>query len=513
VGQCDGRRPVCSRCRDYEHTCTWLETKTDRSRLGGSVHEHPNPSSTTDPLQLAPSSENYSIFRQAIQSYGNLFNSIQYSLSETDRAVVESTLSSIRQRLSGDTGLILPARTSNTTILAEPITLISPGRRSTIRQRYLGEASELRFYHSVKQVLRDDQISEATQGSNLDGYDQEDNYMAGPNAGRIAANPPSRQLADTYIDIYFSTIHIAYPFVCKPVFIANYEKFWRGGIESGKDLSWVPLLCRFYFVCVDGANLFAELDTVFALGAYYTSFPRSKGEGLQDYSQYFEYASALAAPVMTECTLGNIQILISQCLFLLATSQTDRCWTLLGLAIRIAQTIGLHVEDSHKRSLTSLSLLEEETMRRTWYTMYNLDRLLALQLGRPIAIHDDDYYVTLPSKAEDSYFSTDMEKHSPPLNGGPSFVDFFICVIRFSGVLGQVISDLYRPSQLKPDPDLMLANIATLDRSLLKWKNSLPRHLRFDLGHVFENSITFKRQVRIIFLPVMQVLSSNSATC
>ena len=502
-GQCDGRRPVCSRCRDYEHTCTWLDTKTDRSRLGDSVYEHQNTLSTTAALQLAPSSENYSIFCQAIQSYDNLFNSIQYSLSDTDRAVVESTLSSIRQRLPDDTGLSLPVRTSNTTILAAPIVPNSAGRRSGASQRYLGETSEVRFCHSVKRVLRDDQISEATQRNNVDGYDQEDNYMAGPRGGKIIANPPPRQLADTYLDIYFSTIHIAYPFVCKPVFMANYEKFWRGGIESGKDLSWVPLFCKFYSICADGANLFAELDTVFALGAYYTSFPRSKGEGLQDYTQYFEYAAALNAPVMTDCTLENIQILISQCLFLLATSQTDRCWTLLGLAIRIAQTIGLHVEDSHKRSLTNLSLLEEETMRRTWYTMYNLDRLLALQLGRPIAIHDDDYYVTLPSKAEDSYLSTDMEEHSPPLNGGPSSVDFFICVIRFSGVLGQVISDLYSPSQLKPDPDLMLANIATLDRSLLKWKNSLPRHLRFDLGHVFENSITFKRQVRVIVLPIM----------
>jgi hypothetical protein len=256
------------------------------------------------------------------------------------------------------------------------------------------------------------------------------------------------------------------------------------------------------------------LDTIFALGAYYTSFPRSEVEGLQNYSLYFEYASSLATPTMTDCTIENIQILISQCLFLLATSQMDRCWALLGLAIRIAQTIGLHVEDSYKRSLTNPSLLEEETMRRTWYTMYNLDRLLALQLGRPIAIHDDDYYVTLPSKAEDSYVRTDMEEeHSPPLSGGPSTVDFFICVIRFSGVLGQVISDLYRPSQLKPDPDLVLANIATLDGSLLKWKQGLPRHLRFDLGHVFENSITFKRQVSIILVLELQVLSRSSATC
>ena len=173
-------------------------------------------------------------------------------------AVVESTLSSIRQRLPDKTGSTLPARTPNTSIPPESITPISSGRRSAAIQRYLGEASELRFYHSVKRVLRDDQISEAAPGNNIDGYDQEDNYMAGPEGGKIAPNPPPRQLADTYIDIYFSTIHIAYPFVCRPVFMANYEKFWRGDIESGKDLSWIPLLCMFYLICAGGANLFTS---------------------------------------------------------------------------------------------------------------------------------------------------------------------------------------------------------------------------------------------------------------
>lgn len=177
--------------------------------------------------------------------------------------------------------------------------------------------------------------------------------------------------------------------------------------------------------------------------------------------------------------------------------------------------MGLHVEDSYSRSSADLSLSEVETMRRTWYTMYNLDRLLALQLGRPVGVHEEDYFVLLPSRAEDSHLGINRKEHSyPPLsNDSPSAVDFFLCVIRFSGLLGKVISNLYIPSQLKPDPDTMLANITALDGSLLEWKQSLPRHLRFDLGHAFENSITFKRQVRIHSLPIGLILSVDSATC
>jgi len=39
---------------------------------------------------------------------------------------------------------------------------------------------------------------------------------------------------------------------------------------------------------------------------------------------------------------------------------------------------------------------------RTWYPMYVLDRLLALQLGRPVVIHEADFHVELPS-VEDSF--------------------------------------------------------------------------------------------------------------
>jgi hypothetical protein len=209
---------------------------------------------------------------------------------------------------------------------------------------------------------------------------------------------------------------------------------------------------------------------------------------------------------MTDCTLENIQMLLVQCFFLLATGQTDRCvkstlksikssrlcrcWNTLGLAIRVAQSIGLHVEDSLRQPLA-----EQETMRRTWYSMYVLDRLLALQLGRPAAIHEGEYRVNLPSETEEtaSLFGGDVQ--CPPEKKFSS-INYFVSVINFSRIIGQVISDLYSPSQIAIDPDRMLLGTTTLDKNLIEWKLSLPRHLRFDLGHTFERSIIFKRQVR-----------------
>lgn len=131
--------------------------------------------------------------------------------------------------------------------------------------------------------------------------------------------------------------------------------------------------------------------------------------------------------------------------------------------------------------------------------MYVLDRLLALQLGRPMAIHESDFHVILPSRSEKLAFEPDEEKSLSGDNSETlkvSTMDYFLQVIRFSHIVGLVIRELYQPSQIDPSPDNMLLSASALDTSITEWKSNLPRHLRFDLGHTFQKSVTLKRQVR-----------------
>ncbi|GAB1192796.1 hypothetical protein APSETT444_001993 [Aspergillus pseudonomiae] len=166
----------------------------------------------------------------------------------------------------------------------------------------------------------------------------------------------------------------------------------------------------------------------------------------------------------------------------------------------MGHSIGLHVENSPNCPLSKEPWIKDRShWRRTWYAMYVLDRLLALQLGRPMAIHEADFHVELPSATDDAPFSpgggddiTSQERNR--VRG--HMMDYFLSVIEFSCILGLVIRELYRPSQIDISPEQMLQSTATLDHRLTEWKLQLPRHLRFDLGHTFEKSVSFKRQVR-----------------
>lgn len=157
--------------------------------------------------------------------------------------------------------------------------------------------------------------------------------------------------------------------------------------------------------------------------------------------------------------------------------------------------------------------LEIEKRRRVWYSVYVLDRLLSLQLGRPPAIHDDDYNVALPSRAGDSAIDWNGGPLEVSNYDGPSAGDYFIVMISFSNIVGRVLRSLYCPKRSRlASEDIIVTK--HLDQQLLEWKMGLPRVLRFDLGHTFEQSYVFKRQARFtISHTTMRYLTSFREIC
>lgn len=187
----------------------------------------------------------------------------------------------------------------------------------------------------------------------------------------------------------------------------------------------------------------------------------------------------------------KVRPIVSKLLYRQANSRS--CWTILGQAVRVAQSIGLHVENDDIDHTKLNHSLEIEERRRVWYSIYVLDRLLSLQLGRPPAIHDDDFNVPLPARAGDAEIDWTGDVIEEKTDNTPSSGDYFLAVIAFSGIVGRVLRGLYCPRRSHfASGDLL--NTKDLDRQLVQWKLALPRVLRFDLGHTFEQSHIFSRQ-------------------
>uniref|UniRef100_A0A0D2XYQ4 Zn(2)-C6 fungal-type domain-containing protein n=1 Tax=Fusarium oxysporum (strain Fo5176) TaxID=660025 RepID=A0A0D2XYQ4_FUSOF len=104
----------------------------------------------------------------------------------------------------------------------------------------------------------------------------------------------------------------------------------------------------------------------------------------------------------------------------------------------------------------------------------------------------------------------DLVKLYPGLIEGSSAGDYFISVIGFSRIVGCVLRDIYGPAHSRPTPEMILST-QTLDHRLIEWKLSLPRKLRFDLGHSFDQNNTFRRQLDWPLIAVFEKICIDEA--
>lgn len=488
--KCDGQRPKCGRCAGYGYPCVY-----SGGRIRRRTAETPVPADALPP----PNPPAVAELRGFLDEYEELVQRLLPHVACKDQQQeVQSSHETLKQKVKeamDDIVSLFPLPSSSD--LCFPLVASSGGQGQGQRhgqdstpgcspenQRYLGEVSDVHFFNLIKQLLQTREVSAVVDPSfGFDNYEQEGEMPPGTMSFGALAEPPGLDEASGFVQVYFSTVHLAYPFLLRSSF-QDLNRF-RQPAKAFRDGDKTELAI-FYVLC--------------AIGAYYTSFP-GQTKGLERHHEaYFQWSLTLA--VTSERSTNQVSLLLAQCFYFLAVSRTDNCWAALGQAVRMAQSIGLHVESSGT-GVSAMSLMEVEKRRRIWYSIYVLDRLVALQLGRPPAIHDDDCNVPMPSLHADA----DVEgvggggdeddecraSNSGQTEQGISEGDYFIAVINFSRIVGHVLRSMYSPRQGQPTAKDTFRT-RELDMSLMDWKAKLPRRLRFDLGHAFDQNYVFKRQ-------------------
>lgn len=255
-----------------------------------------------------------------------MLRDLRASLCENDRKLVDLGLSTLPQVLS-ETDVESPAMGA-----AAESTFQVPCTRSLglhfSSQRYLGETSDIRFFGAMKQVLSECASSRGPYEVNfpgLDSYEQEE-IVRDTTLDRHQAFFPTREEADKCLEVYFATVHIAYPFVWQPAFSIRYEEFWRSeSLENVQGL-WLSLLCKLTRRMI---GLPADYQvTLVAIGACYEFLSDVEvGTAPRNFAchqQYFHRALQIAQQYESNRSLDYIWTLLAQCFYLLATCQTDR---------------------------------------------------------------------------------------------------------------------------------------------------------------------------------------------
>ena len=242
---------------------------------------------------------------------------------------------------------------------------------------------------------------------------------------------PSLSETQEYISIFFSRIYPVYPIIDKESFSKSIENL-RMKMASKLDSRDYPELACAYAVfsaCADEAD----------------------GHPTEIGTHYFESAYVLYAHIVGIPYLTSVQALLLLAVVLRNRNKDGASWDILGQAIRIAQSIGLH------RNVSSGSD-GDDCHSRIWWTAYTLERTMELETGKPSAIRDEDCDQILPKmQTSDIYFQG---------------------LIRLSKIQTRAIDLLYGKSHHRKSTKELLLEMGRIDRALLDWAAEFPESIR-----------------------------------
>ncbi|KAK8136028.1 fungal specific transcription factor domain-containing protein [Apiospora sp. TS-2023a] len=154
------------------------------------------------------------------------------------------------------------------------------------------------------------------------------------------------------------------------------------------------------------------------------NFNTDKARLLDQYRFGTEQALAKANFVNT----SDAVVVQAVTLYLVVVRRNDSTrfsWTLTGLVIRIAQSLGMHREGTQFADLTPFEI---EMRRRLWWTLVVVDLRSAEDQGTELVIAERTWDTEFPLNINDNDFGPDM-KDFPPERQGATDVTF--CLIRY----------------------------------------------------------------------------------
>uniref|UniRef100_A0A0W0F023 Xylanolytic transcriptional activator regulatory domain-containing protein n=1 Tax=Moniliophthora roreri TaxID=221103 RepID=A0A0W0F023_MONRR len=275
---------------------------------------------------------------------------------------------------------------------------------------------------------------------------------------------PAEDLMNDLVDLYFKNINIFIPLLHRPTF----ERDVAMKLHLKNDMFGAILL----LVCANGSR--------------YSDDPRVLLDGVDSWTscgwKWFDQVHLVQNSLLSPGSLYDLQFYSLSSLFLLNTSAIHRCWTMVGTGIRLAQDMG-----AHRRQISPRLTVEAELMKRAFWTLVCIDRVVSASMGRPCAVQDEDLDLDMPIECDDDYL---VEHPDPQIGfrqppGRPSYVAAFTSCLKLMRLLAMALRTIYSINQSKlllglAGPEWEQRIVTELDSALNQWVDSVPEHLKWD---------------------------------
>ncbi|CZR55001.1 related to transcription activator protein acu-15 [Phialocephala subalpina] len=348
-----------------------------------------------------------------------------------------------------------------------------------------GNSSTIAFSSSIRQATREDDSPSGLSNPHA-SPDYAETGSRGVHGlettGRCEPGAfllPPRHHADDYLRCYWEFMHPLFPLIHRSSFQQWYQQIWE------------PVDMTINRSELDQTIMYSTLNVMLALGCRFSAAvsPPDGGSCADDF--YRRSRKLLTFDILDSMHLTLVQLLLLTGIYLQSTKYADRCWNVVGLAIRVAHGLGLHEESSPPKSQR-----DAETRRRVWHTCVLLDRtrslteirLLAMTFGRPTMISPTTSSTEIPAMIDDEFLLQDDIGAQPPHL--PSRMGLFVSSLRLFDILDKILSICYlklvgvarQQEHLAQSPSNLLAETLRLNGALDDLYESTPSYLKIE-GH------------------------------
>ncbi|KAK5469821.1 hypothetical protein LTR20_002332 [Exophiala xenobiotica] len=158
----------------------------------------------------------------------------------------------------------------------------------------------------------------------------------------------------------------------------------------------------------------ASANLMWAIGAKWLHMAKLKDEdlGIDDHLVYYARARALGHDhriIKDHPNVRGVQTLGLLSFYLWVNGSINRAWSMVGIAIRHATGLGLHLKTIDSR----LAPVQLEEMVNTWYSLYNLEVILSEILGRPTSTAVTDMTAHMAANQHETPHPSAGNAHAP----------------------------------------------------------------------------------------------------
>lgn len=194
---------------------------------------------------------------------------------------------------------------------------------------------------------------------------------------------------------------------------------------------------------------------------------------------HYHYCLGMFYQLSTSHTVQDVQALALICMHLRNFPKPGASWMLARIAMTLAIELGLH--RSVKRwapESNTLSELDIEMRRRTFWTILTVNITLSGKLGRPMPLRNGDYDTEYPSPIDDDYIPGEGVEPPRPMKCNHEIgIQAFKIIPHYL----ELYSTIYSISRR---PDTYIATVNKLEAKIRAWKEDLPSGLvNGEMGH------------------------------